>query len=458
MKRPPQALAGHTEEWAAPAIAVFWDQSLVWGLICLETLHHLSVPFHLLSAEEIAGGALDRHRVLLVPGGWAAHKVRALGEAGKTRVKQFVQSGGSYLGLCGGAGVALSSPPSLGLVTLKRMPLSERLPNASGEIWIQGAPDHPLWEGLPLALPVSIWWPSQFMDKQVPESLCLATYKAPGAGFLVADLSLSDLQHTMVPWKEWERIYGINLNPARLLGHAAMMEAMSGKGRLILSYPHLETPGDVWANRLFSRCLQYLDKEASQHVFRNCVEENAPARPLARPGKETVKHIADAKEAADALIDFGERHLLWQWRLPWLLNWRRGIRGLEYGTLAVVLAHLLGRLDKISGEADGPGDPWLETAQRIKEQVVRFCQAARELLMEEKLATQTRNLTKLGKVNATVDQLRADLFGRKMNHGGLCRELFDELDGFLLKALRMNEDSGNYTLKRKLMTSPSRTG
>jgi hypothetical protein len=436
LKRAPEAFAGLTEEWAGPPVAVFWDQSLVWGLILLKTLEDLNVPFHLLSGEEIWAGALLRHRVLIVPGGWAAHKLRALGEAGKTQVRRFVQNGGSYLGLCGGAGLALSSPPSLGLVQLKRMPLSERLPNASGEVWIQGVPDHPIWEGLPLALPVSIWWPSQFLNQPVSESLRLATYMAPGAGFWVADLPLSDLQSTAVPWNEWERIYGINLNPTRLLGQAAMMEARSGKGRLILSYPHLETPGDAWANRLFSRCLHYLDQEASQHISYGTVGEEVPTRPMGRPGKETLKHVVEAREAAEDLIDFGERHLLWHWRLPWLLNWRRGIRGLEYGTLAVVLAHLHGCLDEIGGEDNGPGDPLLEAAQRIREQVIGFCQLARELLMEEKLATQTRNLTKLGKVNAAVDQLRSRLFGHKMNHSGLCRELFDELDGFLLRVLR----------------------
>jgi hypothetical protein len=432
MKKP----AAQREKWAGPPVAVFWDQSLVWGLILLKTLEDLKIPFYLLSGEEIAAGALARHRVFIVPGGWAAHKFRALGEAGSTRIKHFVENGGSYVGLCGGAGLALASPPSLGLVPLKRMPLSERLPNASGEIWIQGLPDHPIWKGLPLALPASIWWPSQFMNQPVPGSLCLATYKAPGKEFWVADLPLSDLQNTAVPWNEWERIYGINLDPARLIGHAAIMEATLGKGRLILSYPHLETPGDAWANRLFLRCLQYLDQEARKHISHVDVGKDAPGRPVGRPGKESLKHIAEAREAAEDLIGFGERHLLWQWRLPWLLNWRRGIRGLEYGTLAVVLAYLHGCLGEISNGDEGLLDPWIEMAQRIKEQVIGFCQLAKDLLMEEKVATQTRNLTKLGKINATVDQLRTRLFGHKMNHSGLCRELFDELDGFLLQVLR----------------------
>ena len=268
MKRAPETHAEQRENWTGPPVAVFWDQSLLWGLICLETLQQLGVPFQLLCAKEIAGGSLNRHRVLLVPGGWASHKVHALAEAGKMQVRQFVERGGSYLGFCGGAGLALSSPPSLGLVPLKRMPLAERLPNASGEIWVQGAPDHPIWEGLPSSLPVCIWWPSQFVMKATSESLCLATYAAPGEDFWVADLSFSDLPEKSVPWREWEAIYGINLDPSRLLGHPAIVEARRGKGKLILSYPHLDTPEHPWANRLFLRSLQYLDREAAPYFPR----------------------------------------------------------------------------------------------------------------------------------------------------------------------------------------------
>lgn len=424
------------EEWAGPAVAVFWDQSLLWGLICLETLQQLGVPFKLLSAQEIAKGALAQYRVLVVPGGWASHKVVALGDVGKARVRQFVEEGGSYLGFCGGAGLALSSPPSLGLVPLKRMPLSERLPSASGEIWIQGLPDHPIWEDLPLLLPVCIWWPSQFVMKGASECLSLATYEAPGADFWIADLAFSDLREANVPWQEFEKIYGINLDPAKLLGHPAIVEARRGKGRLILSYPHLDTPGRAWGNRLFLNCLRYLDGMASQILRGKADISERWNEESVLPGIQTFKHIREAKERAAALIAFGERHLLWNWRLPWLLNWRRGIRGLEYGTLAVVMRRLLDHMLKIPGNAPEGDDPWLEAAQQVREEVASFCCLAKSLLLEEKLATQTRNLTKLGKVNATVDRLRGELFGDKMNHGGLCRGLFDRLDRLLLQVLR----------------------
>jgi hypothetical protein len=436
MKNSPRDFPG-LRAWAGPPVAVLWDQSLVWGVICLQTLKQCGVSFDLVSAREVAGGCLEGYRVLLVPGGWASHKARALGEAGAFRMKQFLQCGGSYLGFCGGAGLALSSPSSLGLVSQQRMPLSQRLPNASGEIWVQGVPDHPIWDGLPLAMPVSIWWPAQFMPEPGKDGLCLATYKAPGADFWVADLPLSDLQDATVPWEGWEKIYGINLAPTRLLGHPAMIEVQAGKGRLILSYPHLDTPGDSWANRLFMKCVQYLDDAAREHLPEKSLALRDTVRPSAKPGRETLKHIRQATEATDALIAFGRRHLLWTWRLPWLLNWRRGIRGLEYGTLAVVMAHLLDRTGELCREGEEPGDCWLETAKKIEEEVVAFCGLARNLLLEEKLATQTTNLTKLGKVNTTVDQLRGQLFGNKMNHGGLCRELFNELEGFLLNMLRM---------------------
>ena len=121
--------------WDGPPVAVLWDQSLVWGLLCIDTLSKLGVPFELLSAAQICEDRLDAFRVLLVPGGWAVHKVRVLGETGRLKIAKFIDESGSYLGFCGGAGLALSSPPALYLTPVRRMPMPERLPSASGEIY-----------------------------------------------------------------------------------------------------------------------------------------------------------------------------------------------------------------------------------------------------------------------------------------------------------------------------------
>jgi hypothetical protein len=434
---PPAACVAVPEgSWNGPPIALFWDQSLVWGLICLQTLQQLQVPVRLISAAEIEQGVLDAHRVLLVPGGWAAHKMQALGKAGQDRVRQFVTSGGSYLGFCGGAGLALSSPPSLGLVALQRMPMKERLPSASGQVVLAGDCDHPIWQACPTQLMASVWWPSQFRWQTAPRVRVLASYAALANGFWLADLPLADLESQDMSYSSWEQAYGINLNPARLLGQPAIIEASLGQGQLILSYPHLETPGDTQAHRLMVNTLRYLDTSAALHLPKISAAPHHPHRELPPPGTLTLKCLQQAAAAVDDLIALGQRHLLWNWRLPWLLHWRRGIRGLEYGTLAVLIRVIVQEAERLGIPFLEPDDnPWLVPARALLQETGTFCQLARKLLLEEKLAGQNGTCTKLGQVNATVDRLRSHLFGTQMNHGGLCRTLLDRLDRFLYQLL-----------------------
>lgn len=427
--------------WRGAPVALLWDQSMVWGLICVETLNRLGVSHHVLGASDVAAGALGGYHTLLVPGGWASHKVKSLEGAGKERIGEFIAAGGSYLGFCGGAGLALSSPPALGLVPIGRMPVSERLPSASGGVWIRSETAHPAWKDLPQTIPVSIWWPSQFQWQATAESMCLASYWKAGNDFCVADLTVTDMENEAVSWPRWERSYGINLDPGRLLGHPAIVEVRRGRGRLVLSYPHLETPGDFWGNRLFHNLLVFLDLEASRDSGLKSPPEAPAARFSAPPGREALRLLQRARESAEALIEFGERHLFWRWRTDWLLNWRRGIRGLEYGSMAVALRSLFAEASRCPGIPDDP-DPWEEPAGRLESQVRSFCTLARRLLLEEKRAAQNCVLTKLGSIDKTVDELRGRLFGRRMDHGGVCRDLFDGVDDLLLQALRLNGQPG----------------
>jgi hypothetical protein len=331
--------------------------------------------------------------------------------------------------------------PGLGLVPIERMPVSGRLPSASGSVWIRMESPHPAWKDLPQTIPVSIWWPSQFKWEPSPATLCLGSYWKGGDDFCVADLPIFDIESEDVAWPHWEECYGINLDPGRLLGHPAIIEVRSGKGRLVLSYPHLETPGDYWGHRLFYNLLSFLDLEASRHCGQEQHPEGPPARFLTPPGSHALRSLQRAREAADALIEFGERHLFWNWRTHWLLNWRRGIRGLEYGSLAVALRSLAAEASRPGGVPGDP-DPWLGPAVLIEEHVLSFCALARRLLLEEKLATQNGALTKLGSVNDTVDDLRGRLFGHSMNHGGVCQSLFDRIEDLLLHLLRRNRRRG----------------
>ncbi len=59
-----------------------------------------------ITAEDIQDGKLSDVDVLVHPGGSGSKQGKALGEKGRTAVRQYVQSGGGYLGVCAGAYLA----------------------------------------------------------------------------------------------------------------------------------------------------------------------------------------------------------------------------------------------------------------------------------------------------------------------------------------------------------------
>lgn len=429
----------HAEKTAAfwgqstgPSVALLWDQSLVWGLLVIEALEALSIPYRPLCAAHLQTGALGDHRVLIVPGGWAAHKARVLGAEGLERIRDFVLQGGAYVGFCGGAGLALTGPASLNLVPIGRKALDRRLPNASGEVWMEGDPGHPFWKDIPARIPVSIWWPSQFASDDGAGVECVARYRGPGEDFWVADLCAADVATSGGSWKDWEQIYGINLDPGLLHGQPAILSCRVGRGRAVLSYPHLETP-EGWGRRLLKNILRVLNGES---------RSSAPQDPIPDPPSlDAYRALQEAFDPVQSLIAFGERHLLWRWRRPWVLQWQRGVRGLEYGTLYVCLRFVLSHC-AAGPLSSQPTQPWGELAEALLRAARRFCRDARRLLLEEKAASHNGPVGKLQSVNPTVDGLREALFGRGMSHAGLSQELFDRLDALLYLVVQRRRHRG----------------
>ncbi len=423
--------------WTGPPVAVLWDQSLVWGLLLVEALEAMNVPYRLLTSSHIRSQALENYGVLVVPGGWASHKARVLGAEGLERIRAFLMKGGAYVGFCGGAGLALAGSSSLNLVPIQRKPLAQRLPNASGEVWIEGLLEHPFWKGLPQRIPVSIWWPSQFAWNEGPGVEAVARYRGYGEDFWVADLCVADVARCGGSWKDWEKSYGINLNPELLYGQAAILCCQVGKGIAVLSYPHLETP-EGWGRRLLLNILHCLRdaKSSALMIPLKCSGACHHDSILEPPSVSAYRAVQEALEEARSLIAFGEKHLLWRWRRPWLLQWQRGVRGLEYGFLFVCLRFVVSQCARLTLKAE-PSSPWDELAHSLLDGTRVFCQEARKLLLQEKAASQKGPVSKLQPVNASVDHLRETLFGRGMSHTGLSQDLFDTLDALVYWTLEL---------------------
>jgi putative intracellular protease/amidase len=424
-------------------LAFFWDKSFLWGLIAYETFRELGIRFDLLASEDIRHGRLGGYDILFVPGGWASDKIAALGDDGREQIRRYVKGGGSYFGVCGGAGLALSHESGLALTAVGRMPTSVRLPSFSGSIHLTPvAPGHPMWQGFSGGGQFHAWWPGQFSLDEAGGAEVLARYGEPAAGSFVTDLPVLPSMN----WDLWKKRYGINLDPERIVGEPAVIETRFGEGRVLLSYVHFETPGDSAGHRVLLNILEYL--AAGKPVGRGAVN---PGRSVGRGAGADFANTADANlnteaamladelmDSADDLINFGMRNFLWYQRNEWILQWRRGVRGVEYSTLYSMLrklASMISRLDQFDEASIGK-------LRRLRELSQPFFSEARELLTLERNAMGHGPLSPLKTDDGQILALREKLFSNSKRCGGMYEEIIDLVDEILLPLLRLDIKTG----------------
>jgi len=400
------------------SIALLWDESFLWALTAHKGLRALGVEPCIVSAADVRGGALEGHGVLFVPGGWASDKSAKLGPEGADAVRSFVRSGGSYLGICGGAGLALDDRGGLALTHVSRVPTAHRVPSFSGEIILKPTDAaHPIWRGIRRPYSFTAWWPGQFHIPADSGVRVLAEYDRPGRGFCTADLNASDVELYDDGYEKWEAGYGINLDPARLAGEPAIIEAEYGTGRVLLSYLHLETPGSRKGNRALANLLEYLKPQRQVCNKRG----KASARKTCPVSPEAARASEEMYRAAREFISFGERNMLWYWRTPWLLQWRRGVRGVEYSMLYAMLG-------EIRGITDGRVN---DMVVALEGDVLSFFEDAKRLLMKERRALMGGSMSTIKSTDPEVDRLREGLFSGSKRLGGRYKDILDRLDAVI---------------------------
>lgn len=385
--------------------ALLWDESFLWGLVSYRALKKLSLEFSLITSKDIRNGRLTDYRALFVPGGWASNKMKALGAEGAERVREFVHEGGIYIGICGGAGLATKE--CLGLAGITRKPLLERVPSVSGLIKI-AKKTHPVWKGIRGDL-FHIWWPSQFVLED-PSLKSLAVFSEATEGTFSSDLNAWDVRMES-GWEELEKDYGLNLDPARMLHDPLVIEGTYGKGKLLLSLVHFDTPGDGNGEKVLKNIWEYfgLEKSRKKPETGKLEKEN----PLCAPLEELFK--------------FGERNFLW-FKRDWTIQWRRGVRGLEYFTLYEMAK-------EISGFKPGHKE-----IQKLKGRIEEFASEAVKLLMLERMALQKGEQLSFSRASLSdIQSMRQKLFSNSKSHGGKFKEILDSLDALVYRKLKSEE-------------------
>jgi hypothetical protein len=362
-----------------------------------------------------------------------------------------VNNGGNYLGFCGGAGLATLD--GIGLLNIKRKPTKERVPSFSGRIHLN-IKGHPIFTHSPIYpfTPIfNAWWPSQFSieDKNIKK---LAAYGDALPDSFSSDLNVGDVEANG-GWAELENIYNINLDPGRLLNEPAVVEGTYGKGKAILSLIHFDTPDDANGAVVLRSLWEYLAgkesavssqrsaKNSKLLIHSNIMSNNycnlvIPACPESflekdsRQAGVTEKSLTSELEAAvDDLIALGIRNFLWFWRNPMLLQWRRGVRGLEYCTLYVMIRELSAVSHQLSA-----GDK--EKLHKIKKLLMPFTEKAKQLLILERHAMQNGHITYERCDDPGIQKIRTELFGNSKSHGGLFKELINDVDDMLYSLIK----------------------
>ncbi|MBE0558016.1 MAG: hypothetical protein IH628_12360, partial [Proteobacteria bacterium] len=133
------------------------------------------------------------------------------------------------------------------------------------------------------------------------------------------------------------------------------------------------------------------------------------------------------------------------WRTPFVLQWRRGIRGLEYSTLAVMIDEVARRLRGPGFSVPGDGQLGLspsidssrlgEELREIRELLIPFCEKAKRLLRWERAAMTVAPLSPVECADVEISRLRRELFASAMRHGGLFKRLIDAVDRLLYRLL-----------------------
>lgn len=478
-------------------VAFLWDESFLWGLMAYNALRSLNLPFDLMRRDDIRNGSLKNYRMLFVPGGWASNKLKTLGEKGIEEIRRFVHDGGNYFGICGGAGLATLD--GIGLLNIKRKPTSERVPSFSGRIHLNIS-DHPVFTSSPLRpfTPSPIfhaWWPSQFVvhdsDINVLATFGKALPDAFSSDLNVGDVEVRDpqrikdsLEYQYGGWKELEGLYRINLDPGRLMDEPAVVEGNYGRGKVLLSLVHFDTPDDRNGAEVLKNIWRYVADHpfTSSPPFKSESEFCCPCqlsvirlerqsdreteRPIFTTDMDNGSRITDHGSHSDThtlmreveeMINFGIRNFLWFWRTPMLLQWRRGVRGLEYCTLYMMIKKIAELIEMRQrsdpskflerGHGWGPqkfkdflglqgeGRELENSLKKIKGLLIPFTESAKRLLVMERYAMQNGHITYERCDDPAIQRIRAELFGNSKSYGGLFKDLIDEVDDFLYHLL-----------------------
>ena len=303
-----------------PRIGVFYNSSVKWTAMLQLCLEELGFDIRTISANDIENGELDQFNVLAVGGGYHKHKSDLLTEIGKNNVRSFVNDGGGYFGSCGGAAFVMNVSGGLNMIAVERRARGDQPAEINGPIEIKILDySHPIWYGLNspnVSLPP--WYGSAFKVQNNSVTV-LGTYGNPVPGFHNYDINTYEVNRYMPEeWHNFEAAFAKVLDPKYLIDAPAIVESDYGQGKVLITYPHPDTPGGpaqyytVLANMIF-----YLSREkpVSVPTYSTCTP--ATVEELKVKVQDYIRHYQCYKSITDDINTFGIYNRAWTQTAKW---------------------------------------------------------------------------------------------------------------------------------------------
>lgn len=393
-------------------ILILWDSAHLWGLMAFRAMHALGLPCRLIKAKEISQGAylgksaLNEASILLVPGGNARQKAQALGPSGMNKIRRWVAEGGFYLGICGGAGFALSAgETSLGLCPIQRASFEKRFYHfLSGHILAT------LHTGAKLRLP--IWWPGRFAQVDSSAIEILARYQAPAEDLWLADLPLSALPKDFL--EHWAKSKELDPKFGFPGGEPLVLKGAYGKGSYLLSYAHLETPASPEANAWLIRLLaDAAELFAEKKVIPEwCTHNDLTVKQNSENSlkEQILDSFVNLCQFIEKAIELG---LLFK-RKEWLLGWQSGFSGIPCNNLLAAMAFL------VDEQVLSPAPIFQEKFAKLFSDFLNMAYTWLWSWKLEKALSASEHLQ-----SSELAQKQLEIFGNPMLGGGLLEDLLN---------------------------------
>ncbi|MBK1881416.1 succinylglutamate desuccinylase/aspartoacylase family protein [Luteolibacter pohnpeiensis] len=181
-------------------------------------------------AEDIRDGALKRFDLVVFPGGSGSKEAAALQESGRGIIRDFVESGGGYVGICAGAYLAAANYPwSLRISNHQTFCESREVPGLGKKsMWYRG-------NSATVAMELSAAGKSVLGD--FPDTLQVRYHNGP----IVSAAGLDSLpKYQVLAWFRSE-VSQYDLQQGTMTGTPAIISTEFGNGRVLCVSPHPES-------------------------------------------------------------------------------------------------------------------------------------------------------------------------------------------------------------------------